>query len=640
MHGLPVTKLTLYKHGVGFFQRQGPAQDGAVTLSFRLEEMNDVLKSLTTLTVGGGQVLGLDYESPEDKSALLQRSSIHLSDAAALRDLLRDLRGRAVEIATPAETFAGVVIGIDLPGEREEIAATLVSLFAPDGKVTPIELGEILEVTLRDDRALGDLTYVLGANLTDQDKRAITVRLTPDAQEALVSYIAPSPTWRVSYRLIMDETDGEDAYQALLQGWGHFDNTLDEDLDAVQVKLVAGMPISFIYDLYEPFTPERPTVKEEQRTVAAPVEFEAPPRVAMGAPMQARGAMAAMDDMANMKMAPGLGVQALGGGTAIAASGQATGDYYSYVVSAPVNVRRGNAAVVPILQFMPELRKERIYNGRKHPGNPVVTARFRNDTSLTLERGPITVMEAGEYAGEAILPFTQAGGEVYLPYAVDLGVRVTEQSGQKRSLARVSLKQGFLVVEEYLIRTITYRLENRGDDPTKVLIEQEVSPDFEPFDTPEPEETTLTARRYAVEVPAHATNRLVTNERQLLARREEIKNQSLEQLRRWLQDKALDEAAFKRLSGLLSLYDQITEHEAKLHDNDARREAIHEQQGVVQGNLGALRTDGEEGKLRARYARTLSEQEDQLAALATDDAAQRAAIEKLKAEVEAELAAL
>ena len=438
----------------------------------------------------------------------------------------------------------------------------------------------------------------------------------------------------------MEEADGDDAYRALLQGWGHFDNTLDEDLDAVQVKLVAGMPISFIYDLYEPFTPERPTVKEEQRTVAAPMEFEAPLRPA-AAPMQARGAMAAMADMAQMKtLGAGIGVEALGGGTTVAATGQAAGDFYSYVVSAPVTVRRGNAAVVPILQLTPKLRKEHIYNGRKHPGNPVITARFRNETPLTLERGPITVLEAGEYAGEAIVPFTQANGEVYLPYAVDLGVRVTEQPSQKRSLAGVSLKQGFLVVEEYLIRTITYRLENRSDAPVKVLIEQERSPDFEPFDTPEPEETTLTTYRYAVEVPAHAAKTLVTHERQLLSRREEIKNQSLEQLRRWLKDKALDEATFKRLSRLLSLYDQITRREAKIRENESRRGAIHEQQTVVQGNLGALRTDGEEGKLRARYARTLSEQEDQLAALAKDDATQREEIESLKAEIQTELASL
>lgn len=38
--------LTLYKHGVGYFQRSGPVQN-PLTLLFDRGAMNDVLKSLT-----------------------------------------------------------------------------------------------------------------------------------------------------------------------------------------------------------------------------------------------------------------------------------------------------------------------------------------------------------------------------------------------------------------------------------------------------------------------------------------------------------------------------------------------------------------------------------------------------------------
>ena len=50
-----------------------------------------------------------------------------------------------------------------------------------------------------------DLTYFLETSLTEEDKRAVTVRLSPGAQAVSVSYIAPSPVWRVSYRLVADE---------------------------------------------------------------------------------------------------------------------------------------------------------------------------------------------------------------------------------------------------------------------------------------------------------------------------------------------------------------------------------------------------------------------------------------------------
>ena len=113
MNTLPIVKMTLYKHGVGFYQRRGTVDTDTsstastastasmASLQFRRDEMNDILKSLTAFTVGGGQVLGMDYATPEDKAALLARSSIQLSDGASLRDLLRDVRGRAVETHLP-----------------------------------------------------------------------------------------------------------------------------------------------------------------------------------------------------------------------------------------------------------------------------------------------------------------------------------------------------------------------------------------------------------------------------------------------------------------------------------------------------------------------------------------------------------
>ncbi len=145
MAGLPIRKMTLYKHGVGYFVRQGQTGGETVALAFRTEEMNDVLKSLTTVATGG-QVLGVDYQTPEDKAALLARSSIQLSDDASLRDLLRDLRGRRVHLTTTGDTLAGIVVGVDLPAEREPMAAVILSLWLPEARaVRPLRLGDMLQ---------------------------------------------------------------------------------------------------------------------------------------------------------------------------------------------------------------------------------------------------------------------------------------------------------------------------------------------------------------------------------------------------------------------------------------------------------------------------------------------------------------
>ena len=638
MPGLPIVKMTLYKHGVGFFVRQGKEPGETVSLDFRKEQMNDVLKSLTAVATGG-QVLGVDYQTPENKAELLKRSSIQLSDQASLRDLLAGVRGRRAAVKTTASSTSGIVVGVDLPGEREPMGATVVSLFVPaTHEIIPLRLADILSVTLEDERAATDLGYFLETSLTEEDKRAVTVRLLPGTEAINISYIAPSPVWRVSYRLVADEVHALEGGKGLLQGWALFDNTLDEDLENVELTFVAGMPVSFIYDLYTPFTPTRPVVREEAREVAAPVEFAGALDGAAPQPMAAaRLAKAAFGEAALAGPKRGVARAAMAdvaASTTVAATGQAQGEFFSYAVANPVTVRRGRSAMAPILQSTTELKKERLYNGRKQPKHPVIAMRFKNLTGLTLERGPVTVIEEGEYAGEAMLPFTASDGDIYLAYAVDLGVTVTEEPKSERRLESVRIQDGLLVVQEWDVQAMTYRVENRTQQALRIVLEHPVLGGFHPHDTPDPVEQTPEYYRYAIDVPAARTASFVARQRRLVARREEIRNQNLAQLAAWLQDKALDKDTYKGLAGILKLYEEIAAREQEIQRNAAARQQVLEQQKAIQGNLSSLRDTGEEGQLRTRYARTLAEQEDRLAGLDRADKALREAIEGLKGQID------
>src|SRR6185436_10645012 len=120
--------------------------------------------------------------------------------------------------------------------------------------------------------------------------------------------------------------------------------------------------------------------------------------------------------------------------TIVAGVGEERGALFQYQVAHPVSVARGQSAMVPIVGQRLEGRKDLLYNGQKLPKHPVASLRLRNETGLTLERGPVTVLEDGDYAGEAVLPFTRAGGELIVPYAVELGISVAEEhSGERQT---------------------------------------------------------------------------------------------------------------------------------------------------------------------------------------------------------------
>src|SRR4029077_3249940 len=80
------------------------------------------------------------------------------------------------------------------------------------------------------------------------------------------------------------------------------------------------------------------------------------------------------------------------------ASGQDLGELFEYSFPSVVTVKKGESAMLPFLQQRLNARKLLIYtdNMGEHPMN---AAELTNTTGKTLDGGPITVYDAGAYAG-------------------------------------------------------------------------------------------------------------------------------------------------------------------------------------------------------------------------------------------------
>ncbi|MFC2036969.1 hypothetical protein ACFLYD_03220 [Chloroflexota bacterium] len=642
MTNLPVTHMTLYKHGVGFFERRARLGGEEVELSFRVEEMNDILKSLTAIDWGGGQVLGIDYATPQSREERLAGCSIHLGDARSLRDLLTGLRGRRVRLALDqGEEVAGTLLGLDEVAERQPLSTSLVSLLLDESdQVQTTGLGRVQGVEILDERGATDLRFFLQTALTQDEYRQVAIRLTAGEHDLSVSYIAPAPTWRVSYRLVTAGGEKGDR-NALLLGWGIFDNRLEEDLEGISLSLVAGMPISFVYDLYTPFTPERPVVKEEARVAAGPVEFAEPladverAYAAMREPATLGAAMQAVP-----RARKGISRDALKEAAPVKTTGQALGELFQYAIDTPVTVRRGHSAMVPIVSSELGYRKDLLYNGTKMATHPVATLRLENDTGLTLERGPVTVIEAGEYVGEAVLPFTVAAGEVVVPYAVELGIRVQEERGTSRQIRGLHVRASYLQIEEWDVRWHQYQLNNSTGEAITVLIEHPRSADYELFDTAKPKEKTDESLRFEATVPAKSETQFRVQERRLVSRREELRRQSYRGLQRYLRRGLIDQHTHAQVAELLQLWEQIASIEKALKEGKEERQELFKAQQQIQGNMGALSATGKEGALRARYVDQLEASEDQLKVLARRESERKVEIERLEQEIQARIKAL
>ncbi len=616
MATLPMTRMILFKHGVGYFERRGTYSGERLELQFPLEAMDDLLKSLIAIDLGTGQVLGVDFETPEDRAARLERGSIQLSDERTMLDLLRDLRGRQVRLSltTPEQStlqLEGLMVGIDYESPQALHDAT-VTLYLPESRqVRSVPLAQLVHVELLDAGAVADLTYFLRAAQSEEQQRSVTLRLSAGEHDLLVGYVTPAPAWRVSYRLLF-ESEGE----VLLQGWGIFDNQLEEDLEGVELTLMAGMPVSFRYRLYEPNTPERPLVGDEDRVVQGPIAFAAAaPLAAAGEPtmMMAPPDESGYDRGATTRKLR-MRAAAVEQSVQAAAGGDERGALFAYRVVHPVSVARGQSAMVPIVSQRLSARRELLYASDKLPRHPVATLRLKNDTGLTLERGPVTVLDSGDYAGEAVLPFTRAGGELLVSFAVELGIGIEEQRDTKRQLVALRLRNDYLIFEEHDLVITNYQLSSGLDRPVEVVIEHRRLSGYDLMSPTDPEEQGSSFARWRVACPPQTRHRFQVTEQRLISRQERVRSLDGMQLQAFLRDRLLAAATVEGLQGVLSLYKQMGVAEKQIERLERDREALYKQQRQIQGSLTPLAREGDEGTLRQRYVATLGQIEDQLAA--------------------------
>jgi hypothetical protein len=639
---LSIRRMTLYKHGLGFFERSGQCSGPSLRLEFPARAMNDVLKSLVAIS-HTGQVLGLAFETPADRNSAARNHRLDLTDRQSLLELCTELRGCALHCHGAGQTWEGTLLGLEVTADWHDARLLLLSRHT----VKVIKLDHLEEIIILDDTARSDIEVFLRHQRSDGERQSAVLQLSSGEHQLDISYIAPAPAWRVSYRILaIAPTDQAPNHpnerELLLQAWGLFDNTLEEDLEAIELSLVAGMPVSFRYALHQPNTPERPLITDEARTVAAPIEFGAMGMLSepdYDMEPEFERAMPAPPPQAAFAATPGGSVRArsakqLQHSAPSQAQGQDRGALFAYAITTPVSVGRGQSAMVPIINHSLKGRRECLYNAAKHPKNPVVSLRFANTSGTTLERGPVTVLEDGEYAGEAVIAFSPSQAEVIVPFVVELGITIREQSIQSSEVFRLAVSGGNLFAEEYHVMTTTYELDSSLTKDVEVIIEHKRNPGHEIWDSATPIEINLELARFStLAVAMHQTTMLV-KERISRWRSEHIANMHHDALIGHLRSQHIDQATFDGLHEVFQKYSKQQHINTEIQKIHNERRQFHERQSHIRQNLTSLANTGEEGKLRARFVGELGRIEDQLQQLDAREQQLRQSIAQLEHEIQ------
>lgn len=628
-----VARMVMFKHGVAYLERRGPA-DGSFDLTFQRDEMNDVLKSLAVWNVrGDARVQSFGFDAPEDPEESLRARGLLFDEHKALDGLIASLRGRIVEVDAGGDRRRGEVIGLQERQGQEHEERPALLLRAGAGSVSIVDLRSVRSIHLLEEVSRERLDFLVeqAQATTAGETRAVRVHLEGKAEDLGVAYILPAPAWRVSYRVVLSD-DG-----ATLMAMGIVHNPVEEDLEDIQLTLTTGQPVSFVIDLYHPKEVERPVVEETSRAPAPPTPHERAPSAPAGGRMyRAPGGVVLESGEADTGLTGG----ALGEifGAEGAAEGIDRGELFEYRVTSPITIRRGGSAVVPLAAPRVEAERQRVWRDGMGK-NPDLVLAFTNDTGLVLEEGPAVIYEEDALAGESMLPYSPRGAPVKMTFARDLAVRVNRRTTTSLVVASVRVEEKGIVEEKRQEYHHTIEVDSDHEEPAAVIVEMpKITGRDLAEDSAQPFEETAHFRRFEALVPPHGHAEIVVREISTLQRRVAVESLDAHELERWFRDRHLDAATYRALSGVLARLSEARSLEQQKKRVEAEQAAAYAKQTKITEQLAVLKESGPEGALRLRYVRELAAEQDKINAAEAELRRLTQAIEEARRLAKEELA--
>jgi hypothetical protein len=427
------------------------------------------------------------------------------------------------------------------------------------------------------------------------------------------------------------------------------DNTQDEDWVDVGLTLVAGLPVSFVHDLYTPRYIKRPEVRVQETTgVLPPIVEEGVPEVVDSMLMEfAEAAPAGAGYVGGSgEMARSLALEKSVGRVRVARSAVSSapaqvrerrlGDLFVYEIEHPVTIRRNQSALVPIVLREFQGRPVLLYNKANRAENPMRCVEFENTTGLTLEGGPVTVLEGGDYVGEAMLETSKPGETRLVPFAVELGVFVLDNlDSHEDAITRVVVHRGTITLHYGWSQKTTYAFRNKSDAEAILVLEHpRGGSDWGLFETPVPEETTEHHWRFRLTLAPGKTTPFVVRQRRPIATSHALNDLSDHKLGLYIQRRYFEPEAERVIKQVIARKQQATRHDEQVKRLQQELAQIHKDQERVRENLKSLGDRASEKELRERFVRGLNAQEDRLEQIRGEIASQEAELEACRRQVD------
>ncbi|GBU27369.1 hypothetical protein R84B8_00899 [Treponema sp. R8-4-B8] len=612
-NNIPLKKVVILTSGLAYYEHSGSINGQAsVNLPFKLDSVNDALKTLVISDPSSSNP-SVTYQSSNTLIQTLRSLNIDLSDMPGIAVILSRLMGAEIEIASPT-VYAGRIAGIEY---RQVISANgmmsnepWLILSSKDG-LQSFNIKDISSIKFKDEAIQKDLDRALDliASSRNSLSRQLLVNLPGSGRRNVsISYVIPSPVWKVSYRLDLG------ASKPLFQGWAIVDNDSDTDWINIELSLVAGRPASFIQELYPPYYVYRPVLPLSIAGAAPAASYDT--SVYMAADAQDRSKMleygTARSQTEAEAPAPRAATSSLTGGVVETAAGNNAGGQFEFTIKNPVSLNRRMSAMFPLVEATLEARKLLIYSGTGR--FPRLGAELTNTSKMKLPAGPITVYDGGVYAGDALIEFWNENEKRLISFGEDLSVTASVSNASANVISKVNISQGVMTITRLISFTKTYTFINSGSE-AKLLIAEHTKTSNTELVSPRADEQTASAYRFNVTLAAKRDTVLTVTEQRPISERITLLPLRLDALISYSSNQEIPANVRQAFSKAAELKRACDAADLSVREITERRERLVSDQDRIRRNLEAAGNQTQQGQ---EYLRRLVSLDGEIDAIATE----------------------
>jgi len=650
---LPVRKVVMFQNGVAYIERRGEFKGDELTLRVRPTQIQDILKSITIVDFAGGRANSLALPVDISSSKALSELPKQALGSGSLGAIIQALRGAPVFIEADDGDFEGRLVGIDASGENN---AQQISILDESGTVRVIPLEELEALRILDKTLAKGLIKGLDISLGRDAWRTVEMKIFLNKAEGkmrdlLVSYLTEMPTWKSTYRLVLDGDK-----KPLLQGWAVVDNVSGADWKDVKLTLTTGSPVSFHYNLYTPRFVQRPDltpyhtlgiappVAQSTQTVASARSYdkaEKKKRVMKESKRSIRGrsrrGLSKRDSFAPSEEVAdydgddsGVSSGALFDSMKVQATTKKVGSLYRFELSDPMTVPNRSSTMIALINT--KIPGKAIYS--YNPGSGVAAAyrhpfravKIKNDAGSVLEPGPISIIRNGQFVGEGLISRIEKGQDSYIAYALDTAVNITKNQSNSHEVAGlVKISRGVIQTKSFSIQRHIFEAMASKEDgeaiPLMVSIPKRTGWKTE-IEGGQAESETASLRYYSMPIKPGEKTRLEIKEKYPTTNSYRIFDHNAQQaLMLYIKAKDSKQDIIKQISPLVTKVQALSDTRSKIQTQERKRSDLQQRASEIRANLKLLKKSKnlrlkkeQQGRLM-KVDRQLSKITDQLVSL-------------------------